>query len=960
MKKGLAASAAAMAILLGGSVVPITGAAQKASPPVPDLVAASAATRSTHAVPGCPDRGGLLNSVSVPVGQPLELRVQIGNPAPEGGARFRLSSDDPSIVAAGDARQAFLPEVFIPQGQTVSNTFTVYGIRVGRTQLRLIALTAGFGSGTFPLGAWDLNRGGDERFVDANPAANTCRANAGSAEMSTDPARLAQCGRPARGVATDGVSQLLLRAVSGLPGTMCFEITTPGNTPVGTVQTPLTESQQVGNLAYGFSFYRAPDAFESAADFRDLEFEVTFTPNIGNGNTTRFRASTRLVRPPVALVHGVWSSAGAWDRGYSQNNAYRSTHVGDYSATNGARFETNSPRVRDFVEQALQLHRNKGFAATQADVMGHSMGGLLTRLHAAGPDFRRPENFDQGDVRRLLTLNTPHSGSTFGNLVVALHRVRPSETVAAVRAITDNTPRGGAVCDLAENSPALSGLNGATALRGQVITGTGGPAGTPQNPAPFFGGFLGIRSIEGQLTRRRCVERNMFFVCTQEEFVFPQGIVDAFRFRQANDTIVSLISQRGGHCSTAGLAGINFGQVIHSGPGIVNGVLSTSAVAQRAYQELDRPANAFAESFPGVGSTSLGAACTVPGRGAVLDAQDHAQQCGAGGPLNRTAGDLLAAPAQPVHADPRVQITAPVAGQVFAPGDVVSVTVSLSQGLVANDITVVVPGFDILPGDHYDGQTYRVQWQIPQDFAGELELRPEITDSDNMPVAGAPVRVAVRAVDAPQSLAFQQSEYRLTPRAIGPVERLAVFGTWPGPLVRQLSSGAAGTTWLSSDNGVVSVDADGWRQVHGTGVAVVTASNAGLVDHAVFVVEDPAAPLPPSDVTAALRIDRGSLRLDRNSGFFVQTVKITNAGSVPVPGPLQLVISGLPAGVNLISQSGITQQIRVGSAYVALPLGGTGLSLPPGHSVELLARFLNPSRVPITYVPTLWRFSGTP
>lgn len=50
--------------------------------------APSAVARAVYAVQGCPDRGGLLDSISLPVGQPLNLRVQIGAPAPRGGATF--------------------------------------------------------------------------------------------------------------------------------------------------------------------------------------------------------------------------------------------------------------------------------------------------------------------------------------------------------------------------------------------------------------------------------------------------------------------------------------------------------------------------------------------------------------------------------------------------------------------------------------------------------------------------------------------------------------------------------------------------------------------------------------------------------------------------------------------------------------------------------------------------------
>ena len=67
------------------------------------------------------------------------------------------------------------------------------------------------------------------------------------------------------------------------------------------------------------------------------------------------------------------------------------------------------------ISQALRFYRDElDLASTQAIVVGHSMGGLLARVWASkayNPTYRRPENFNQGDIDLLLTLNTPHHGS---------------------------------------------------------------------------------------------------------------------------------------------------------------------------------------------------------------------------------------------------------------------------------------------------------------------------------------------------------------------------------------------------------------------------------------------------------------------------------------------------------------------------------------------------------------------
>ena len=113
--------------------------------------APSTAARAVYAVQGCPDRGGLLDSISVPVGQPLNLRVQIGAPAPRGGATFQPSSNDAAIVAAGDRRQGFLPRVLVPEGHVVA---AVAHVRPGdgRQAASLQTVVAGLLSNTAVAG----------------------------------------------------------------------------------------------------------------------------------------------------------------------------------------------------------------------------------------------------------------------------------------------------------------------------------------------------------------------------------------------------------------------------------------------------------------------------------------------------------------------------------------------------------------------------------------------------------------------------------------------------------------------------------------------------------------------------------------------------------------------------------------------------------------------------------------
>ena len=941
-------------------------------PFVPDVPRAPLGM-GTNSVAGCPNQGGLLDSISVPVGQPLNLAVVIGVPAPPGGAVFRLSSDNPAYVAAGDTRQGFLPIVTIPEGQTQSNRFTLFGISVGQTLLRITPLTPGFVTSAFPLGAWDVNKSGsaiDKKFLDANNPVNACR-DAGSGSLTTTPELKASCGVPVQGVASDGVNALLLRTVSGLTGTGCFEIVSTSSLDQGTIQTPLVTTQSVTGLNYGFSYLTPPSFYGDSSDSRTMTVEFTFTPDIGNGNTSRLRAQTKIVRPPVMLIHGVWSDGNGWNSDYLRNDQTHTTYAGDYKSTNGSSFSVNQSKVQDYIDQTITRFRRKGYAGTQADVIAHSMGGLLTRLFAGSPNFMRPDNLNSGDVHRLITLDTPHFGSNFANLLVGLHRVNPSKAESTVAGITGGSIVNGAVCDLSENSPALQGISG-TSLKSQVITATGGPSGTPANPAPYWGGatLFGIKSFESALTDKYCT--NWFVdpfggppVCQSFQFYFPQATVNGFRFRETNDAVVPLSSQQGG------LSGVNFTEYIHFHipgiPGVQRGITDGSNVATRSFQILDGPDSGLVAGLPAVQSNGSGAPRTVPGRGVPLDQQDYANQCGPGGPMKQSSLNIL----QPqtvnidgggiaVPVDPRVNLISPSAGAIFSPGDTINIVVELTSPLtVSNTVGATLTDLTHVPAVWTSNLSFSGTFVVPPAITGPLTITPDFTDTDGNYFAGAPVVVGIRPSGTPQSVALQQHNFLVAPGTSS--QQLYLNGTYADGSVLDLTSSLTGTTYMTSDPSVVTVSSDGLVQIVGLGFGSIVAKTGSLSDSATFVVEDPASPLPPANLTSQVTIARSGIRLDRNTGFFVQDLTITNAAAVPLPASLYLVFSGLTNGVTLVNKSGLTETLTpVGSSYLTLPLPGEGLSLPPGGSAQFTLQFLNPDRSPINYTLNLYRTSVAP
>ena len=69
--------------------------------------------------------------------------------------------------------------------------------------------------------------------------------------------------------------------------------------------------------------------------------------------------------------------------------------------------------------RARNAYRNRGLAAIQADVFGHSMGGVLSRIAAGSESYRRDSNYGEGDFNKLVTVDSPHHGSPWADLLWA-------------------------------------------------------------------------------------------------------------------------------------------------------------------------------------------------------------------------------------------------------------------------------------------------------------------------------------------------------------------------------------------------------------------------------------------------------------------------------------------------------------------------------------------------------------
>jgi hypothetical protein len=91
---------------------------------------------------------------------------------------------------------------------------------------------------------------------------------------------------------------------------------------------------------------------------------------------------------------------------------YQQAFCVDYSQSNNSAFIENTYVVPYHISLIQKCWRIKGYSASKVDIVSHSMGGILSRLYLQSNSYKN-------DIHKLITVNTPHSGSQVANIIVA-------------------------------------------------------------------------------------------------------------------------------------------------------------------------------------------------------------------------------------------------------------------------------------------------------------------------------------------------------------------------------------------------------------------------------------------------------------------------------------------------------------------------------------------------------------
>ena len=160
----------------------------------------------------------------------------------------------------------------------------------------------------------------------------------------------------------------------------------------------------------------------------------------------------KYYRPPVVMVHGLWSDGAAYNDMYdfllgSMEYEPSQLYKADYKSTNDASFSINSHVVPSAVSSLISGTPSCG----KVDVVCHSMGGILTRLYMSSPLFTV-----NNDIHRVITCNTPHAGSQMANWL--LDPTQYGNTVAYQLSQSGMDCYGGAVSDLRVGQPIINSV----------------------------------------------------------------------------------------------------------------------------------------------------------------------------------------------------------------------------------------------------------------------------------------------------------------------------------------------------------------------------------------------------------------------------------------------------------------------------------------------------------------------
>ncbi|MCX7735528.1 MAG: T9SS type A sorting domain-containing protein [Candidatus Kapabacteria bacterium] len=127
--------------------------------------------------------------------------------------------------------------------------------------------------------------------------------------------------------------------------------------------------------------------------------------------------------------------------------------LGNFENTSGSPFKENENIIKRFINGVIFSLRKSGFIAGKVDLLTHGVSGLLARQWIQSREF-------QNNIKRLITINTPHSGTQLADLILSSPFFNAAEY--PIRRLSNYDISEGAIENISVNSKVLAALNRST------------------------------------------------------------------------------------------------------------------------------------------------------------------------------------------------------------------------------------------------------------------------------------------------------------------------------------------------------------------------------------------------------------------------------------------------------------------------------------------------------------------
>ncbi|NNC05654.1 choice-of-anchor A family protein [Corallococcus exiguus] len=634
---------------------------------------------------------------------------------------------------------------------------------------------------------------------------------------------------PVQGVAADGVTQVLVRAKMPSAGSMTFSLsgTSPANGGLGAVGTTTRAASvtvptvPVGGVHYAFALYTSPPDFNSGgfetATSRLVTLSGIYTPASGASYTSTVELS--IVRPPLVLVHDLWSSCAAWQAtdGLAASSLFQTT-CADYSATSSASLtlEANELAVPDAIYSALTKMRQGQNAVTQVDVVAHGAGGLLTRKYVDSANYRSVATFKEGDINRLISLNTPHEGTRMATELVRMRDILKAEpsgpwglvrdALAIPHKISLDVDGGSAIDDLKVGSALINNLR-QTDVPTHFITGQG--AQPLQRTATL--GLLpdGIKVLYQQMETYHPDSRGQSLQLRQKLILGPDSTLFC---NDPHDIFAGTAEQQGG-AVTGSTAITPFTVTLANRNTEHFKVQINAGHRDRILQLLNSPVGGplFAASIPRPSTVPTVNGCA--GFTAL--------------PTPQRAREAIA-----TAATGTVVITSPQPGTVVSPGGTVTVSVAGAVGFQPETVLILTEG----AASVLESGPFTTQFRIPAQALGALTLVAFGIDSQGRMVRSASLPLTVSSSAQLSSIQILNGDAVL--RGPGAKLKLVANGQYTDGVVRDISAPSRGTLYSVSNTSIATITPDGTLTGVSKGLATVMIRNGTVLTSITVTVGD--------------------------------------------------------------------------------------------------------------------------